>query len=96
MVVRLSAKCRCHASSKPFANVKNGLANTILAIEAKDAVIWTKLADLVLPKDQDKLPPLGGLFRSSAKVLFADGSVRFFSPMELRDAKAIRKMVRLD
>ncbi|MBI2805624.1 MAG: sigma-70 family RNA polymerase sigma factor [Planctomycetes bacterium] len=60
-------------------DVTDGTSNTILAIEAKQAVVWSQPADLVLPKDETKLPPLGGLFKAGMHVLMADGSVRFRS-----------------
>jgi hypothetical protein len=58
-----------------LADFLDGTANTILIIEAKDAVPWTKPADL--PYDAKKpLPPLGGLFREGFHAALADGSVR--------------------
>jgi RNA polymerase sigma factor (sigma-70 family) len=58
-------------------NIADGTSNTILALEAKDAVIWTKPADLTLPNDKTKLPAVGELFEKGFNVLFFDGSVRF-------------------
>jgi hypothetical protein len=71
------------------ADFPDGTSNTILIIEAKDAVPWTKPADL--PYDSKKpLPPLGGLFRDGFHAALADGSVRFvrrtISARTLRDA----------
>src|SRR5205814_5198378 len=43
-----------------FANITDGSSNTILVIEAKNPVIWTKPADLTLSKEKDPLPPVGG------------------------------------
>jgi len=67
----------------------DGTSNTILIIEAKDAVPWTKPADL--PYDAKKpLPKLGGLFKDGFHAALADGSVRFIrrtiSARTLRDA----------
>jgi hypothetical protein len=54
----------------------DGTSNTILIIEAKDAVPWTKPADL--PFDVKKpLPKLGGLFKDGFHAALADGSVRY-------------------
>jgi hypothetical protein len=71
------------------ADFPDGTSNTILIIEAKDAVPWTKPADL--PFDAKKpLPPLGGLFRDGFHAALADGAVRFIrrtiSARTLRDA----------
>jgi RNA polymerase sigma factor (sigma-70 family) len=62
-----------------FQDITNGTSNTILAVEAKDPVIWTKPADLTMPKDKDKLPALGGHFRNGFHILMADGSVRMMA-----------------
>jgi RNA polymerase sigma factor (sigma-70 family) len=55
--------------------ITDGTSNTIMAVEAKDAVVWTKPADLVLPKDKDKLPALGGRFSNGFHILMCDGTV---------------------
>src|SRR5262249_42665396 len=55
----------------------DGTSNTGLIFEAKDSVIWTKPDDLVLPKEGDKLPELGGMFKTGMNMAFADGSVRW-------------------
>jgi hypothetical protein len=57
------------------ASFPDGLSNTILAVEAGEAVPWTKPDDL--PYDPKKpLPKLGGIFPDGFHVLFADGLVR--------------------
>ncbi len=63
-------------SMKIFA-IPDGLANTILVIEAKEPVIWTKPDDLVLPEDKNALPAVGGLFKNGFHILFGDGTVNF-------------------
>jgi RNA polymerase sigma factor (sigma-70 family) len=57
-------------------DIKDGTSNTLLATEAKDAVIWSKPADLTLPKEKDKAPAVGGLFKNGFHILLCDGSVR--------------------
>ncbi len=56
------------------ADITDGLANTLLVVEAADAVPWTKPADLTYRPDQP-LPKLGVPFGASFNVLMADGSV---------------------
>jgi RNA polymerase sigma factor (sigma-70 family) len=56
------------------ASFTDGTANTILIVEAGNAVPWTKPDDL--PYDSTKpLPELGGLFREVFHAAFADGHV---------------------
>jgi hypothetical protein len=73
-----------------FVDIKDGTSNTILVIEARDPVVWTKPDDLVLPKAQDRMPAVGGLFKTGVSVLFCDGAVRLFrlnpDPVLLRAA----------
>ncbi len=57
-------------------HVTDGTSNTIMVIEAEQAVPWTKPEDL--PFDlKGPLPRLGGLFEDGFHVAMADGSVRF-------------------
>jgi hypothetical protein len=59
-----------------LADFPDGTSNTILIVEAKDAVPWTKPADL--PFEAKKpLPKLGGLFKDGFNAALADGSVRY-------------------
>jgi hypothetical protein len=55
----------------------DGTSNTILIVEAGEAVPWTKPADLPYEPDRP-LPALGGLFEETIRAAFADGSVRSF------------------
>ncbi len=56
--------------------ILDGTSNTILIVEAAEAVPWTKPADL--PYDPDKpLPRLGGLHPGGFNAAFCDGSVHF-------------------
>jgi hypothetical protein len=59
-----------------FADVVDGTRYTILVVEAKREVPWTKPEDV--PFDPDKpLPELGGFTEGGFRALLADGSVRF-------------------
>ena len=58
-----------------WSDIKDGLSSTIVVIEAKDPVIWSKPDDLTLPKDKDKMPAIGGLFKEGFHILVYDGSV---------------------
>lgn len=64
----------------------DGTSNTIMAVEAKDPVIWSKPADLPLPKDKTKLPALGGMFSNGFHVLMCDGSVRMMALEQTSEA----------
>lgn len=58
-----------------MATIKDGSSNTILVVEAREAVPWTKPEDL--PFDpKGPLPPLGREGRDSFNALMCDGSVR--------------------
>jgi RNA polymerase sigma factor (sigma-70 family) len=57
-----------------FMDIVDGTSNTIMIVEAGDAVPWTKPEDL--PFDPDKrLPKLGGEFPDIINAAFCDGSV---------------------
>jgi hypothetical protein len=58
------------------ASFTDGTSNTILALEAKVPVPWTKPDDLVYDAGKP-IPKLGGLFREGFHVVLADGSVRY-------------------
>jgi prepilin-type processing-associated H-X9-DG protein len=61
-----------------FANITDGLSNTLMIVEAGQAVPWTKPEDL--PYDAAKpLPRLGGVFDDGSNAAFCDGSVHFLS-----------------
>lgn len=59
-----------------FIDFRDGTSNTILVVEAGQAVPWTKPDELV-SKPAGPLPQLGGMFKEGFNVLMADGSVRF-------------------
>jgi RNA polymerase sigma factor (sigma-70 family) len=65
------------AKKMKLLDIKDGTSNTLLVIEAKDPVVWSKPDDLRMPKDKDKIPAVGGLFKNGLHILLCDGSVRF-------------------
>src|SRR5262245_21218967 len=56
--------------------IPDGTSNTIMIAEAKNAVPWTKPADLEYDPN-GPLPGLGGRFSAGFNAAMADGSVRF-------------------
>jgi hypothetical protein len=61
-----------------LAKVTDGTSNTIMAVEAGEAVPWTKPDELVFDPSKP-LPKLGGLFDVGFNALITDGSVRMIS-----------------
>jgi hypothetical protein len=68
----------------------DGRANTILVVEAAEAVPWPKPAELEFSPDK-KLPKLGSLSPDGFFAVFADGKVRFL-PKDI-DEKQLRAMI---
>jgi hypothetical protein len=61
--------------SLPFpASITDGTSNTLLIVEAGNAVPWTKPEDLHFAPDEP-LPELGGLFPGIFNAVFVDGAV---------------------
>lgn len=59
-----------------FPQITDGLSNTLMVVEAKRDIPWTKPEDI--PYDREKaLPKLGGRYDEGFIALFGDGSVRF-------------------
>ncbi|MBI3408685.1 MAG: sigma-70 family RNA polymerase sigma factor [Planctomycetes bacterium] len=59
-----------------LADIVKGAANTLMVVEAGEAVPWTKPDDLVYDPKK-KLPALGGVFKGGFHAVFGDGSMRF-------------------
>jgi hypothetical protein len=81
----------------------DGLANTILVVQAAEPVPWTKPVDLAYDPEKP-LPPLGGVFTKPVHFLcyeinrrpgftacFADGSARFIPSST--DERTVRALV---
>jgi uncharacterized protein (TIGR03067 family) len=72
-----------------YADVLDGTRYTILVVEAKRDVPWTKPEDV--PFDPDKpLPELGGFAEGGFRALCADGAVRFIP--ESTDEETLRSL----
>jgi hypothetical protein len=72
------------------ASFPDGTSNTLLVVEAAEAVPWTKPADL--PYDARKaVPKLGGLFPEGFHAALVDGSVTFLG--RKIDEKALRALI---
>ncbi len=63
-------------SGLPLGEFKDGISNTILIVEAAQAVPWTKPDDIAFDPNKPIAPRLSTHFRSGFNVLLADGSVR--------------------
>jgi hypothetical protein len=59
-----------------FAQIRDGTSNTVLLVEAKRDIPWTKPEDISFDMDGN-VPKLGGFFREGFAAALADGSVRF-------------------
>src|SRR5205807_2703770 len=56
-------------------NIPDGTSNTLLFVEAGEAVPWTKPEDITI-NPKKPLPKLGGPFKDFFNAAYADGSVR--------------------
>jgi hypothetical protein len=71
--------------SLPMVEASDGTANTLLIVEAFEAVPWTKPADL--PYDPARpLPQLGGIFPGGFQAVMADGRTARFLPKDIPPA----------
>ncbi|MCL4195475.1 MAG: DUF1559 domain-containing protein [Thermoguttaceae bacterium] len=76
-----------------FADVRDGLSNTIMAIEAdpKQAVVWTSPEDLPFDPAQPARG-LGGPYPAGVLALLGDGSVRVVPLEMVNDAENLRRL----
>jgi RNA polymerase sigma factor (sigma-70 family) len=77
-----------------FQDVPDGTSNTLLVVEAGEAVPWTKPADLSYDPKKP-LPPLGGMLKDKFNVAMADGSVRAI-PEKFKEATMRLLIIRND
>jgi hypothetical protein len=72
------------------ASFPDGTSNTLLVVEAGEAVPWTKPDDLVYDPKKP-VPKLGGLFPEGFHAALVDGSTRFLG--RKIDDKALRALI---
>jgi prepilin-type processing-associated H-X9-DG protein len=74
-------------ATNSFMDIRDGMSNTIMVVEANRDIPWTKPEDIPF-NPNGPLPELGGFARDVFNVAFADGSVRSISynvaPNDLR------------
>lgn len=74
----------------PIKLVRDGVSRTLMFVEAKRRIPWTKPED-ILYVDDEPLPKFGGCYRDGFHAAFGDGSVRFI-PHRV-DQKALRAAI---
>jgi len=82
-----------------FQDVTNGTVNTILVVEAKRDIPWSKPEDIKY--DGKNIPKFGGFHHGGFNAATCDGAVRFISEdldkiilqnlLNIRDGNPIRK-----
>jgi hypothetical protein len=63
----------------PLQAIADGTSNTVLAVEAAEAVPWTKPADVAYDAKKP-LPKFGGISKAGFNILMCDGSTRLVRP----------------
>jgi hypothetical protein len=77
------------AKGTSFAQIRDGTSNTVLAVEAKRDIPWTKPEDVPFDTQRD-VPKLGGFFHEGYAAALADGSVHFIR--STLDPKVLKAM----
>jgi hypothetical protein len=70
----------------------DGTSNTLMIVEAGEAVPWTKPEELIYLPDKP-VPKLGGLFRDGFHACYADGSVQHISKEIFKDEPVLRALI---
>jgi hypothetical protein len=73
-----------------FQDITDGMSNTIMIVESKRDIPWTKPDDIAYSPDQP-LPPLGGYHDGIISVAFADGSAQVVQ--QQTDQTTLRRMI---
>ena len=81
---------RLSAAGVELAYLYDGTSNTILFVEAKRDIPWTKPEDIAYDPDKE-LPAFGGFFEHGFNILMLDGSSRFIA--KGADEKVIRAII---
>ena len=76
-------------------DVDDGLSKTLLLVEARDPVPWTKPQDVPYRPDEP-IAELGGIFREGFHACTADAEVDFFSRDLLGDEDSMRALIQYD
>ena len=77
-----------------FSEITDGLSNTLMVVEAGEAVPWYK-PDVLAYDGKLPLPPLGDKERARLLVVMGDGSVRTFRPSKLGE-KTLRALITIN
>ncbi len=73
-----------------FRDIRDGTSNTLLLVEAKREIPWTKPEDIPYDPEQ-RIPQLGGFQKNVFLTVFCDGAARAIA--QTIDEKALRAMI---
>jgi hypothetical protein len=67
-------------------DITDGTSNTLMIVEAKRDIPWTKPEDIAYPEDRAKaVPELGGWFKDGFLTVMGDGAALFISSNTAKD-----------
>lgn len=75
-------------------NFTDGTTNSLLVVEAKKQVPWTKPEDFEIDLTKEKLPKFGGWHAGGYHALYADGSVKLLS-LDI-EVKKLRNLIQIN